>query len=182
MSKFCQNTPNTSKWPWHIKHTPLLRPKFSSVFLYDEPFLSDDIFSLKYIELSQMILTCSTSKLTIYPTYIPKDRTFNHLALQWTVLDLRTNFVKSVQNNSKMTLTYSRSNVPICIQHAPQRPIFSSLSLCDEPLLSWGYWEKFTESTQNYLDMFMAKGTHMHSKNIPEAQLFVRNCDFWFLY
>ncbi len=41
-ANFVKSAPNDSKMTWHI-HIPT-RPKFSSVLLYDEPFLSYDPF------------------------------------------------------------------------------------------------------------------------------------------
>ena len=77
-----------------ILHTPP-RPKFLSVSLYDEPFLS---YRPIFGKVHQMTLTCSRSKI---PTYTPEAQIFVRFALWWAVFELRPNFWKSAPNDSK---------------------------------------------------------------------------------
>ncbi len=59
--------------------------------------------------------------------------------------------------------------------HTLPRPKFSSISLYDEPFLSYGpIFGKVHRMTPNALDMFKVKNTKMHITNTPEAQIFVR--------
>ena len=58
--------------------------------------------------------------------------------------------------------------------HTPPRPKFSSVSLYDEPFLSYGpIFGKVHRMTPNDLDMFKVKNTNMHVTYTPEAQIFV---------
>ncbi len=85
-----------------------------------------------------------------------------------------------LRSHVQMTLTCSRSKIPICIHilYIPPRTKFSSV-FCS--MMSWvfffwvmaQYWQKCTEWPQNNLDMIMVKNTHMHTRDTPEAQIFV---------
>ncbi len=68
-----------------------------------------------------------------------------------------------------------RSKIPTCMLHTPPKPKFSSVSLYDEPFLSYGpIFGTVHRMTPNDLDMFKVKNTNMHVAYTPEAQMFVR--------
>ena len=91
----------------------------------------------------------------IHPTH--EAQIFICLALRLAVFELCLFFRKSAPNDPKITLTCSRSNIPICILHAPLRHIFSSVSLYDEPFLSYGPFEFPIEYNAIFNNFFKLK-------------------------
>ena len=71
----------------------------------------------------------------------------------------------------QMTLTCSRSKTPTCMLHTPPMSKFSSVSLHDEPFLSYGpIFGKVYRMTPNDLDMFKVKHTNMHATCTPRPK------------
>ncbi len=100
----------------------------------------------------------------------PRAHIFIHFALWWAVFKLRPNFGKSAPHYPKMTLTCSRSKVPICILrvHKNPRSNFSSVSLYDEQF--WG------KATRNHIGGIISKiikleGRTPEKKPIPYHDL-----------
>ncbi len=100
-----------------------------------------------------------------HTTYIPEAQNFVRVTL----------FSEKSTEWPQMTLTCSRSQIPTCMLHTPLRPIFLSVLLYDEPLLSYGpILGKVHQMTPNDLDMFKVKNTNIHVIYTPEAQIFIR--------
>ena len=117
MANFWKSAPNDPKWPWHIQgqkyqhamlHTPP-RPKFSSVSLYDELFLTFGPSFGKVHRMTPNDLNMFKVKNTkMHTTYAPEAQIFVHFALQWAVLSYGPIFGKvhrMTQNDLDMTPT-----------------------------------------------------------------------------
>ncbi len=55
----------------------------------------------------------------VHTTYIYKVQIFVRFSLRWSLFELQPQGEKSAVNNPKMTLTCSKSQVPICMPHTP---------------------------------------------------------------
>ena len=107
----------------------------------------------------------------IYPCW-PNFRPFRSTISRFWVT---TQFSEKCTEWPQMTLTCSRSKIPTGMLHTPPRPKFLSVSLYDEPFLSYGaIFGKVHRMTPNDLAMFKVKNTDRHVAYTPEAQIFVR--------
>ncbi len=87
--QFSESAPNDPKWPWHVQgqiyqHACFIhpqRPKFSSVWLYDEPFLSYGPIFWNCTEWPQMTLTCSRLKIPACRLHTPPRPKLSSLSL-----------------------------------------------------------------------------------------------------
>ncbi len=120
-------TCSRSKAPICIQHTPK-RPKFSSFSLYSEPFSSYTPFFGKVHRMTSNYLDIFQVKNTICMLRRPRRPDFGRFTLRYPFLSYEPNFVKSVPNDCKMTLTCSRLQVLICILHTDTRHKFLSFS------------------------------------------------------
>ncbi len=104
---------------------------------------------------------------------------FIRFTLRWAVLELHPFFGIHVVH--QMTLTCSRSSIPICILLTPHisRPFCSTMSRFQVmPLVL----EKEHLTTPNDLAMFKVKNTNMHATHIPETQIFVHFTLQWAVF
>ncbi len=107
----------------------LTSPKFLFVSLYDEKF-SSLIYMPQFWENEQMtqnnldmLEVKSIHMLTLYAPYV---HIFVHFTLPWAIFKLRSNFEQNALNDPKITLTNSRSNVPMFRHDMPLRNKFCS--------------------------------------------------------
>ena len=164
---------NTNMHSTYIPSPPptVMRPKFSSVSHYDElrPFLSE-----KCTKWPQMVLTCSRSKISTCMLHTPPEtQIFVRFGLWWAIFELCPLFLEKCPEWPQMTLTCSRSKTPRCMVHTPPRPIFPSVSLYNEPFLSYGpIIGKVHWMTPNDLDMFKVKNTNIPATYTPRPKFF----------
>ena len=118
----------------HATYTP--EAQILSVSLYDEPFLRYGPFLRKVHWMTLNDLDMFKDKNTNMHIHTPLMPKFSSICSTMTFL-VKKKFVKGAQNGHKMTLTCSRLKVFICIQYTPHRPKISSVSLYDEPFLSY---------------------------------------------
>ncbi len=115
--------------------TQSLRPKFSSVPLYDGQLSSyAPPFFGKVHWMTPNDLDMSGQKYQ-YACYMhtPGTQFFVRFSLRWAIFELRPYFGKCAPNDPKITLTCYRSKVHICILYTSRSPKYSSFSLYDEP-------------------------------------------------
>ncbi len=110
------------------------------------------------------------------PNFHPFRSTISHF---WVMAQ----FSEKCTEWPQMTLTCSRSKIPICMLHTPQRLKFSSVSLYDEPFVSYGPISgKVHRMTPNDHDIVRVKNTNMHAICTPEFQIFVRFTLRWAVF
>ena len=91
-------------------------------------------------------------------------------------------FLEKCTEWPEMTLTSSRSKIPICMLHTPLRSKFSSISLYSERFLSYGPIFGKAHKWPNDLDMFKVKNTDMHVTYTSKAQIFVHFALRWAIF
>ncbi len=109
----------------------------------------------------------------MHSPYTPEIQIFFHSTMSrfWVTAQ----FLEKCTEWPQMNLTWSRSKIPTCMLHTPLWPKFTSVSLYDEPFLSYGKIDGLVHRmTLNDLDMFKVNNTNMHATNTPESQLYIR--------
>ncbi len=92
-------------------------------------------------------------------------------------------FLEKCTEWPQMTLTCSRSKMLTWMLLAPLKPKFSSISLYNEPFLSYGpIFGKVHRMTPNDLDIFKVKNTNMHVTYTLEAQIFIHFALWWAVF
>ncbi len=95
------STYSRSKIPSCMLHTPP-RHKFSSVSLYDKPFLNyGPIFGKVHRMTPNDLDMFKVKNTNIHVIYTPEAQIFVHFALRWAVFELRPYFPKSAPNDPK---------------------------------------------------------------------------------
>ncbi len=172
-------TGSRSKIRTCMLHTPP-RPKFSSV-------LRQAIFELRPIFGKVHWMT--PNDLDMFKVKIPTLMVHTHskpifvsFAVRYAVFELRPIFWKVHWMTPNDLDIFQVKNTIIHGTYTPETK-FSSLSLSDEPFLSYDpiFW-KVHWMTPNDLDMFKVKNTNMHVTYTPGAQIFIHFTLWWAVF
>ncbi len=149
-------------------HTPSPSPKLLSILPYNKPFWSYSPIFGKVYWMTPNDLDMFKIKNTNMHVDTPPRPKFLPVSLDEPFLSYGPIFGKVHQMTPKITLICSRSKIRTCIYIHPWGPnfcLFYSTVSC--------YWvtDQFSEKCTKWPQMTL-KGTHMHTPNIPEAQIF----------
>ncbi len=149
------------------------RPKFSSVSLYDEPFLSyGPNFRKSALNDPKWPWHVQGQKYQ-HACYIhprgPNFRPFRSTTSRFWVM---AQFSEKCTEWPQMTLTCSRSKIPTCMLHTwPEAQIFVPFTLRWALFKLRPNYRKSAQNDLNELDMLEVKNTNMHVTYTPEAQI-----------
>ncbi len=141
-----ENCTESPKWPWHVQvqkyhHACYMHP-WSPNFRSFCSTMSRGFFSYGSLFVKVHLITPNdidmfkVKNTNRHATYTPRGPNFCPFHSTMSCFWVTAQFSEKYMEWPQMTMPCSRSNIPTCMRHTPLRPIFSSISLYNEPFLS----------------------------------------------